>query len=117
MKCERSNVKRNKSFHILTPSILGGPVNQNHQNTSTSVSIQYILNGYKNVTEAKEKAMLLNENIIKHICNIQNRTATLLNVVFEGLTMHQLNTDDDNQVLVDLDFTASVILSACEGIA
>lgn len=107
---------RNKSFQILTPSMTGGPVNQNHQDTSTTVSIQYILNGYRHSTEAKEKAMLLNESIIKDICNIKNRTATLLNVIFEGLDMDQLNPDDDNQVLVDLEFTAFVVLSACEDI-
>lgn len=108
---------RNKSYHILTPSMIGGTVNQNHQNTSTSVSIQFIINGYRYPTEAKETAILEIENIVKDICNIRNRTATLLNVVYEGATMDALNTSDDNQVLVDMDFTAFVVLSACEPIS
>jgi len=104
----------NKSFHILTPSVLGGAVNQNHQDTATSVSVQFVIKGYRYPTEAKEKAMFELEKIIKDICNISNRTATLLNVVYEGSTMDALNNQDDNQVLVDIDFTAYVVLSACE---
>lgn len=107
---------RNKSFHILTPDMVGGTVNQNHQDTSTSVSISFIINGYRDPTEAKEKAMLELEKIIKDIINIRNRTATLLNVIFEGANMDALNSNDDNQVLVDMNFTAIVVLSACEGI-
>jgi len=108
------STKLNKIFHILTPNMAGGPVNQNHQNTETTVSIMFIIQGYNDPTEAKEKAMLEVENIVKDICNIKNRTATLLNVIFEGLTMEAMNINDDNQVLVDMDFTAFVVLSACD---
>ena len=100
----------NKSFHILTPGIIGGSINQNHQNTETAVQIQFVLKGYRYPTEAKEKAMFETEKIIKDICKISNRTATLLNVVFNSSTMQALNSSDDNQVLVVLDFSAFVVL-------
>jgi len=100
----------NKSFHILTPNILGGTINQNHQNTSTTVSIQFVIKGYKEPTEAKEKAMWEIEKIVKSVCKIANRTSTLLNVVFQGAVMNPLNSTDDNQVLVDMEFTAEVVL-------
>ncbi|MCA9313680.1 hypothetical protein KDA08_05220 [Candidatus Saccharibacteria bacterium] len=100
----------NKSFHILTPSILGSSINQNHQNTSTTVSIQFVIKGYRYPSEAKEKAMLETERIIKDVCKIVNRTSVLLNVIFEGSTMDALNTSDDNIVLVDMEFTAVVVL-------
>ena len=54
--------------------------------------------------------MLETERIIKDVCKIVNRTSVLLNVIFEGSTMDALNTSDDNIVLVDMEFTAVVVL-------
>lgn len=103
-----------KSYHILTPDQSGGPSNQNHQDIENTVIISFFLKGFRNPTEAKERAMLDIERIVKDVCNIRNRTATLLNVVYNGSTMEAINADDDNQVLVQLDFSAFVVLSLCE---
>jgi hypothetical protein len=106
----------NKSYHILTPDLAGGPSNQNHQDTDTSVTISFFEKGFRDPTEAKERAMLDIETIVKDVCNISNRTDTLLNVVFDGGTIDPINASDDNQVLIQLNFTATVVLSLCENI-
>lgn len=100
-----------KSFHILTPNGTGGGVNQNHQDVGTSVSIMFVLKGYRDPTDAKERAMQQLEKCIKEICNVRNRTDSLFNVVFEDYRMDPVNESDDNQVLVDMSFTAQVILN------
>lgn len=98
------------SYHILTPSASGGTINQNHQNVEVSLTVQLVFKGYRYPSDAKEKSLVECEKIIKDICSIQNRTSQLLNVVFNGFSMSALNASDDNQVLLELDFTGIVIL-------
>lgn len=100
----------NKSFHILTSTGSGGTINQNHQDVGVDVGLRYCVRGYRKPTEAKEDAMSQMQTILEDICKLSNRTSTLFNVVFNDFSMEQLSESNDNVVVVDLNFTAFVIL-------
>lgn len=100
----------NESYHILTSSGVGGSINQNHQDVGVNVNLMVAYKGFRHPSDAKEKALVEIDKILKEICNIKNRTSSLLNVVFDGFDMVELDVTNDNVVMVEMNFTADVVL-------
>jgi hypothetical protein len=99
-----------KSFHVFIETIDGGPINHTHQDTESTVVLRVFFKGYRLVSEAIDNSILSVEEIIFDVCKVANRTATLLNVVFNSADFNPLNAENDNGVFVEMRFGARVIL-------
>jgi hypothetical protein len=103
-----------KSYHVFLESIDGGPINHTHQNMDCEVILRVFFRGYRVVEDAIDESILSVENIVKDICKVANRTATLLNVIFTAADFNPLNEENDNSVFVEMRFQARVILGVEE---
>ena len=99
-----------RSYHVFIESISGGPINHTHQDTESEVVLRVFFRGYRNASEAIDDAISGVETIIADVCKVANRTATLLNVVFDSADFNPLNAENDNSVFVEMRFSARVIL-------
>jgi len=99
-----------RSYHIFIESVTGGPINHTHQNTESEVVVRLFFRGYRSVTEAIDDSVSGVESVVRDICKVANRTATLLNVVFSNAEFSPLNEENDNSVFVEMRFSARVIL-------
>lgn len=104
----------NQAYHILVESTDGGPINHTHQDTNSRVRVRLFYRGYANPSVALDEALVGVETIVKDVCKVANRTSMLLNVIFESADYQPLNEDNDNSVLVEMVFTARVILGVEE---
>lgn len=96
------------SYHVLLPSISGGPINHTDQSTESDVTVLVFKKGYRNSNDAIDEAILSVENIVKDVCKTVNRTSTLLNVVFNEATIDKINDANDNAVILEFKFKAYV---------
>ena len=99
-----------RSFHVFVGSVVGGPINHTHQDTESEVIVRVFFRGYRTEALAIDESISGVEEIIADICKVANRTATLLNVIFDSADFNPLNAENDNGVFVELNFTARVIL-------
>jgi hypothetical protein len=99
-----------RSFHILVTSIRGGPINHTHQDTEAQVEVVLFFKGFRDVAAAIDTSIDEVEKIVKDVCKVSNRTSELLNVVFDGVDFAPLNDQNDNSVLVRMNFAAFVVL-------
>lgn len=98
------------TFHILLSDVVGGAINHTHQDTSSTVEVMLFFSGFRDVGQALDGAIDAVERIVKDICKVENRTKTLLNVVFNNAGFAPLNSQNDNSVAVRLEFRADVVL-------
>ena len=99
-----------RSYHIYVSNIVGGPINHTHQDMSANVVISLYFKGYRNSTEGLETAETEVESIVKDICKVSNRTSSLLNVIFEDVSLERRSESNDHSVLALMQFTAQVVL-------
>jgi hypothetical protein len=100
-----------KAFHIDGTSTIGGiSNNQADMDTGTAQLVRFFIKGFRNPADAIDKAYLKVENILKRTQKSSNRLTTLLDVVFEGASILPLADSNDNAVLVEMNFTARVIV-------
>jgi hypothetical protein len=99
-----------RSFHVFLGSINGGPINHTHQDTESEVILRVFFRGYRSEVLAIDESIEGVEEIIRDVCKVANRTATLLNVVFNSVEFNPLNAENDNSVFVEMSFAARVIL-------
>jgi hypothetical protein len=100
----------NRAYHCFIESIDGGPINHTHQDVSSTVVIRVFFKGYAQAVQAIDDSIDACEDIVFDICKVANRTSTLLNVVFDSCDFNPINELDDNAVLMEMRFTARVIL-------
>ncbi len=103
-----------RAYHVFIESISGGPINHTHQDTESEVVVRLFYRGYRMASEAIDESIDGVESIIADVCKVANRTATLLNVVFNNADFSPLNAENDNSVLVEMRFSARVILGVEE---
>lgn len=102
-------------YHILVRRINGAPINHTDQKTESDVSVQVFFKGGRTASEAIDQALYEVEQIVKECCNVKNRTSDgLLNVVFQRAEIEPRGEDNDNSVLVTLDFTVTVLVGVEE---
>jgi len=99
-----------RSYHVFIESISGGPINHTHQDTESEVVVRLFYRGYRMASEAIDDSISGVEAIIADVCKVANRTATLLNVIFDTADFNPLNAENDNSVFVEMRFSARVIL-------
>lgn len=98
------------SYHVFLPSMGGFPINQTSQDVDSSVVVRIFLKGYRDASEAIEESIEQVECVLNDVLKVGNRTATLLNVVFDSADFAPIKEDNETGVLVEMNFTARVIL-------
>lgn len=99
-----------RAYHVFIESISGGPINHTHQDTESEVVVRLFYRGYRQASEAIDESISGVEAIVADVCKVANRTATLLNVIFNTADFSPLNEENDNSVFVEMRFSARVIL-------
>lgn len=99
-----------RSYHILVSAVEGGPINHTHQNLVASLTLSVFYKGFSYPVEAIEAAICDIEMIVKDICKVSNRTRDVLNIVFVSSEINPLTTDNDNYLLLALNFEVQVII-------
>jgi hypothetical protein len=99
-----------RAYHVFIESISGGPINHTHQDTESEVVVRLFYRGYRDAVEAIDQSIDGVETIVSDVCKVANRTATLLNVIFDTADFNPLNAENDNSVFVEMRFSARVIL-------
>jgi hypothetical protein len=111
-----SNIGANvldKSFHILLESVEGGPVSHTHQTTNSSVVVSVLFGSGRQIDEILDEAISSVDDIIVECCKLENRTNTgagIFNVIFEGCSFSPQSEKNNNSVLVEINFTVTVLM-------
>lgn len=103
-----------RAYHLETGIVSGGPANQCDQETNTNITVRVFLKGYRDTTEAIEKALGIGEIIVKKAINVANRTGShpVKNVFYNQMITLPLDAvENDNAVILEMDFTVLVILN------
>lgn len=103
-----------KSYHVLTETTQGGPINHTHQNTTTTVAVRLFFKGYRNVSEGLDVAIAAVESVVNRVCKVSNRTSGVFNVIFIEAVYSPFKPADDNTVFVEMKFEVAVILGVEE---
>lgn len=103
----------NKSFHILSPTIVQTNHNQIHLELVETVECQFILKGFRYPADAIDDAHSEIEGLLKLILGHENRTKSvsgIKNVVLENIDIEAYNEDNDNMVRATMRFSVLVII-------
>lgn len=100
----------NKSYHLNYGPVAGGPVNQADQQTDVSMVVRLFYDGYNDVDGVIDSSIDATETVIKQCCSIENRLNNSLcikNVTFEGFLIEPRALSNDNQMVIEMDFTVN----------
>lgn len=102
-----------KSYHIETRTSSGDPINQQGAQTiRLDVTIRIMRKGFLNTSQLQDDVILDAENIIKECCKTSNRlTQTFKNIIFNGISIDPINSQDDNGAILTVNFTALVMIA------
>lgn len=102
-----------KSYHFTYNNVVGGPTNQQDQSTDLDVIVRVFLKGYNGIDLARDDAMDRGEIIVANACSVANRlnnTLDIKNMVFNRFTIDQRSVSNDNEIVIEMNFTASYII-------
>lgn len=103
-----------RSYHILTGSVQGGPVNFTHQSTEVEVTVLLYFKGFRKVDKAIDIAMNELTAIITECCKIKNRSQTgagVFNVVFDRAEITPFDDKQNvNTAILQIDFKTQVLI-------
>lgn len=101
----------NNSYHIESNQTKGEKLNQNDQVILSTVSIRLFKKGYKDPASAIDLTIQDQENILLEILNPQNRIGGGIKTIkYLGSNIEPLNTDNDNAIILKLDFECLITL-------
>lgn len=113
---DRTNIGQNvlnKSYHVLLESVDGGPVSHTHQETNSSVLVSVFFGPDRDIQSIIDESISAMDDIIVECCKLINRTNTgagIFNVVFDGCSFNPLSDEQNNAVLVEINFTVTVLM-------
>lgn len=101
----------NKSYHIEISSVSGIVLNQHVQEAVASITVRLFLKGYKDTTTRRETGISYCEDILKRMCDPDNRTTgTVKNVKFDSMTVLPIDPTNDNIMMFEVNFTGLIFV-------
>lgn len=101
----------NKVFHIEVGDVKGSRMNQpGAQASEMSMTVRLFFKPGRNVATGVDTAINESELLIKRCLKASNRcTGVIRNCSFDSMTVKPINSENDNQIISTLNFTASVL--------
>lgn len=101
----------NNSFHIESFSTRGVKLNQNDQEILSSIAIRLFKKGYRDPAQGVDLVIVDQESILLEILAHTNRIGGGIKTIkYIGSQIEQLNTDNDNAIMLKLDFECLITL-------
>ncbi len=101
-----------KSFHIQSDTITPDAVNMTTYDFSSPVTLRLFVKGFRNPAQAIDDAIVFYESILCEVLDPANRLGTLIQNVTPGSTsILPLSDNNDNAVILEMEFTARVFLN------
>lgn len=105
------------SYHIEANNISATSFNQTGLDLNHTVTVRLFIKGFRTPKDAIDSAMIKLDAIYRDILKPANRLGTggeLRNVLLQDTSLDQINSTNDNAVLVTMTFLAKVYLGICE---
>ena len=103
----------NKSYHILSPTIVQQNHNQIHLELVETIETTFTLKGYRTPADAIDDAHTEIEDLLDRILGHSNRTKSvsgIKNVVLDNIDIEPYSEDNDNMVRVTMRFSVLVMI-------
>jgi len=92
----------------------GEGLNQNDQETLVALTCRIFKKGYANPKTARDEAIQLGQDLVEVLLAPTNRlNATFKNVRFDNMNIHALSDQNDNALVIDLEFSIRSVLAVC----
>lgn len=101
----------NKSYHILSPTIVQQGHNQAHLELVETIEITFFLKGYRLPADAVDDAHTEAQGLLRRLLGHANRTqGNLKNVVLDTIDIEAYDENNDNLIKVVMRFGVLVII-------
>ena len=97
------------AYHLEVGAIDSGPANQLAHQFSMPVVVRVFIKGGRDTKASRDDALSQSETILAEILKPSNRLGIAIkDVQPDGLTLNVLDTSDDNDIILEMNFTSII---------